>query len=494
MNIIDDISVAQKTVNTRGTKELLSQEYSYNLTPASTNGTSVLTAINNTITLKESIFNYDMINIQLKINRGTVKICYPLYTFKTSNVIFNNSDTLNFSDGSLLNINKIQGTTSSGAWGSSSATFSFWFKDETHMFILNAGSPYTSIDWANVVLSSIEGVNIENTTIDPVEYINTNNGIEDSPVGHILSQMGKVAPKHYLVCDGTVYNIVDYPHLSQYIKDQFGTFNYFGGDGTTTFAVPDLRGEFLRGTGTATRNTGTGASIGGHQNPTFIPWSGTYSTGSSTQFMTYYSKTGAEFSTNSDKTNSTAIARAVVNTTVDTSAGVVGSASSFSSRPTNTAVLYCIKYEPTYFMNLSGVLETTTLWEGSVGTSGTTQVSRSLGLTASVLEYDEIGFYYQASIGSAVRLDYNSFPSDRFKTLIESPLTDIHLSLNWGQSPHVSFSDIEKTSSYSNLNFLMYQSFVTKVVGIKYKTSQSADVSYTNQEITDMVEGVYYGN
>lgn len=50
--------------------------------------------------------------------------------------------------------------------------------------------------------------------------------------------------------------------------------NFFGGDRVTTFAVPDLRGEFLRGSGTATRNTGRGAAVGVHQNLTQIPFSG----------------------------------------------------------------------------------------------------------------------------------------------------------------------------------------------------------------------------
>ena len=105
-------------------------------------------------------------------------------------------------------------------------------------------------------------------TIDPLEYANSESGIEDTPVGHIIPYMGNNAPKHYLICDGREYNIIDYPYLVQHFTNEFGSSNYFGGDGTTTFAVPDLRGEFLRGSGTATRNTGTGASVGVHQNPT----------------------------------------------------------------------------------------------------------------------------------------------------------------------------------------------------------------------------------
>ena len=77
-------------------------------------------------------------------------------------------------------------------------------------------------------------------TIDPLEYANSESGIEDTPVGHIIHYMGNNAPKHYLICDGGEYNIIDYPYLVQHFTDEFGSVNYFGGDGITTFAVPDL--------------------------------------------------------------------------------------------------------------------------------------------------------------------------------------------------------------------------------------------------------------
>ena len=77
-------------------------------------------------------------------------------------------------------------------------------------------------------------------TIDPVEYVDSTKGIEDTPVGEIITTLGDETPKHYLACDGSTHNIADCPHLAQYFKDTFGTINYFGGDGITTFAVPKL--------------------------------------------------------------------------------------------------------------------------------------------------------------------------------------------------------------------------------------------------------------
>lgn len=72
-------------------------------------------------------------------------------------------------------------------------------------------------------------------------------GPDGNPIGSIISYMGLTDPKDYLICDGAIYSILDYPDLSSFFKAQFGASNYFGGDGTTTFAVPDLRNLFLRG-------------------------------------------------------------------------------------------------------------------------------------------------------------------------------------------------------------------------------------------------------
>lgn len=75
---------------------------------------------------------------------------------------------------------------------------------------------------------------------DSVQYTNENIGIEEFQVGSIVTYTGLVNPKHYLKCDGSIYNIVDYPELAKVIYDKYGVYNYFGGDGVSTFAVPNL--------------------------------------------------------------------------------------------------------------------------------------------------------------------------------------------------------------------------------------------------------------
>ena len=72
-------------------------------------------------------------------------------------------------------------------------------------------------------------------------------GPDGNPIGSIISYLGTSAPKDYLICDGREYSLSDYPDLAEFFVSQFGTVNHFGGDGETTFAVPDLRNLFLRG-------------------------------------------------------------------------------------------------------------------------------------------------------------------------------------------------------------------------------------------------------
>ncbi|MFT4107727.1 MAG: phage tail protein [Lacrimispora sp.] len=170
---------------------------------------------------------------------------------------------------------------------------------------------------------------------------NGNGGGDSTPIGTVISYMGTKAPAHYLVCDGAIYNIADYEGFSQFIKDEFGSFDFFGGDGITTFAVPDLRGEFLRGTGVSSNNTGAGASVGTHQDPTFITDYGR--TDGKIQLNTSLnSTTGTEYALNKDFTTKRTGYLALTTSYVASPADGLGS---FSTRPTNTAVLYCIKYE-----------------------------------------------------------------------------------------------------------------------------------------------------
>lgn len=318
-------------------------------------------------------------------------------------------------------------------------------------------------------------------TIDPVEHIDTTQGIEDTPVGHIISHMGNTAPKHYLICDGSEYNITDYPYLAQHFTDEFGSVNYFGGDGENTFSVPDLRGEFLRGTGTATRDTGSGAEVGEHQNATehinFRMGSGGLNpivTPSAALSISNKDKEVGSTTKESHSANQYNISNIVY--------------THYTSRPTNTAVLYCIKYEPTYYMNVFGLREEVVLWEGTLITGNAT-------LSDSIQNYDYLEIMGCYKDDTNTYKNIQQYPTREITKYIENELI---------------FTCNGISSTYKNVNVFFHFSSDTnividangnntikiyKIVGIKYRTTAEGTInsgpSYTDEElqqaITDIV-------
>ena len=170
-----------------------------------------------------------------------------------------------------------------------------------------------------------------------------------TPVGTIIAVMGNSAPTNYLACNGQTVNIADYPELAAYFKAQFGSANYFGGDGTTTFAICDLRGEFLRGTGTnGHTNEGNGSNVGVHQNATKIPFVYTKGDANHIRLMSEVIGTSANSVENVDKEVRTGTKEFQTNAASIASWDSSGCLSKYASRPTNTSVLYCIATKNIY--------------------------------------------------------------------------------------------------------------------------------------------------
>lgn len=163
-----------------------------------------------------------------------------------------------------------------------------------------------------------------------------------APIGTIISYMGTTAPQDYLICDGTTYNIADYKQLSDFFAAQFGSANFFGGDGVTTFKVPDLRGEFLRGTGTNSHtNQGSGANVGVHQNGTYAPNIFVNGDNKGLGIANVTNNVLAAGNCDSFYKASTVINKGYQ--TIMSSSWDDTSNNIYTARPTNTSVLYCIK-------------------------------------------------------------------------------------------------------------------------------------------------------
>ncbi len=148
------------------------------------------------------------------------------------------------------------------------------------------------------------------------------------PVGAIITYPVDSIPSHCLECNGAEISRGTYPELFAVIGETYGA-----GDGSTTFNIPDLRGEFIRGLDNG-RGVDAGRGIGSPQMDAFqghghyggaLIWAG--GTGD-----IVVSGAGYE--------------RRVYNETAGTV--VMGHGTprvSDETRPRNVAMMYCIVYE-----------------------------------------------------------------------------------------------------------------------------------------------------
>lgn len=249
---------------------------------------------------------------------------------------------------SILKIDPYGNTNTTHQWalnGSGTGIFT-----NTSGTSVNIGLYVTSVQQAGQIFGNTSDIVIHEIgkEIDPVEYM-TNMGDKDQdvPVGTVISYMGEKAPEHYLLCDGHEYAVGDYPELEAWMVDEYGTVNKFGGTPGNTWKVPDLRGEFIRGTGTnGHANQGNGADVGEHQDSTYL--SGQVAFGASNAQNTMYAMSGSQpwaTSNNWDRSETEVFSGTLARTIATPTAG---RQSSGTLRPTNTSVNFCIKYEKTH--------------------------------------------------------------------------------------------------------------------------------------------------
>lgn len=161
------------------------------------------------------------------------------------------------------------------------------------------------------------------------------------PAGLILPFGNTTAPTGYLACDGSAISRTTYATLFAAIGTTWGT-----GDGSTTFNVPDLRGAFLRGTGShgtsnmANGNDFAGPSVGSFENDQFQAHA---------HVLRPYAGTGNNFGGGSELLAGNGTGSRV--TDVGSNTGSQGSKADGQgtprtgdeTRPFNAGILYCIK-------------------------------------------------------------------------------------------------------------------------------------------------------
>ena len=90
------------------------------------------------------------------------------------------------------------------------------------------------------------------------------------PTGSIIAFGGTTAPTGYLLCNGSAYSRSGYANLFNIIGVAYG-----GGDGVSTFNVPDLRGQFVRGNDNS-RGIDGGRVLGSSQTDTLQNITGSF--------------------------------------------------------------------------------------------------------------------------------------------------------------------------------------------------------------------------
>lgn len=135
--------------------------------------------------------------------------------------------------------------------------------------------------------------------------------------GMVSAFAANSAPNGWLECDGSAVSRTVYERLFNTIGSTFGA-----GDGSTTFNLPDLRGEFVRGWDNG-KGTDSGRAFGSSQSDAIGAHTHTYDTSSGT-------------GGSADKS------RSADNNFVD-GKGTTDSTGGDETRPRNIALMYCIK-------------------------------------------------------------------------------------------------------------------------------------------------------
>jgi microcystin-dependent protein len=149
----------------------------------------------------------------------------------------------------------------------------------------------------------------------------TSNSGGTVPVGTIVAFGNNTAPTGFIKCNGAQISRTVYSDLFAAITTVFGA-----GNGSTTFTLPDLRGEFVRGWDDA-RTVDNGRAIGSYQGG---------NVGSHTHNVSVY-RYSINYQGHYTPNN---MAHGEYTSTVTSDSGT----QTGETRPRNVALLYCIKY------------------------------------------------------------------------------------------------------------------------------------------------------
>jgi microcystin-dependent protein len=157
------------------------------------------------------------------------------------------------------------------------------------------------------------------------------------PAGAVQAFAMNSAPTGWLAADGTAVSRSTYAALFSAIGTTYGA-----GDGSTTFALPDLRGYFVRGSGTNSDSTAAG-TFGAKQAHAFESHRHFVMSNGSGVAITNGNQT-MEMIGNQGANSYSYQLFGTASTTAQANTGLTSSTGGTETRPANIAMLYCIKH------------------------------------------------------------------------------------------------------------------------------------------------------
>ena len=158
-----------------------------------------------------------------------------------------------------------------------------------------------------------------------------------APVGSVYTFAGTAVPVGWLKCNGALLSRTTYASLFAVIGTTYGA-----GDGSTTFALPDLRGEFVRGADDG-RGVDAGRVFGSAQSDAVQAWTATMTLQraqvNSTEIYSGAISVGATSGSTTGPGGAWSASVMTIGPGVNSTARTAA-----ESRPRNVAMHYIIKY------------------------------------------------------------------------------------------------------------------------------------------------------